>query len=286
MTAMIVTKVGFGLGNQLFQYAAGLRLAYRLNTKLKIQFEAHGREYALDPFCISGTRITSAELMDFWGMGPSRKIRRRFRQLTGKANRKTHFKQTFHDFSADVLQIAKPYVLLDGFWQSEKYFHDAAHQVRAEFSFRSALPPASIAITRQTANLQSVAVHVRRGDYVRDDSLYALPLSYYQRAVQEVNSRVIGARFFLFSDEPDWISQHLHLSGDVVLVSGRGFQDYEELQLMTSCRHFIIANSTFSWWGAWLGKHPEKIVIAPRQWFKATSPYRSDNILPSDWLAL
>ena len=142
----------------------------------------------------------------------------------------------------------------------------------------------------EIAACNAVSLHVRRGDYAADPvvtSMHGLcPLDYYDRAVEYVLGRVSDPAFFLFSDDPDWVREHLKLRGSVSVVDHNGPDSgSEDLRLMSLCRHHIIANSTFSWWGAWLDPRPDKLVIAPKRWFADESLDTSD-LLPAGWVKL
>jgi hypothetical protein len=179
---------------------------------------------------------------------------------------------------------------LDGFWQSARYFATIEPEVRARFRFALPMDARSSELAAQMAGCNSVSVHVRRGDFARDPTVqrvHGVDLSgYYPAAVAEILRRVPSPHFFVFSDEPEWAAQHLALPSEVTLVDhNRGAESCRDMQLMAACRHHIIANSTFSWWGAWLNPSPEKIVIAPRQWFRVATCDPKDLYCPG-WIVL
>lgn len=166
------------------------------------------------------------------------------------------------------------FLFLDGYWMSEAYMLEsgASDRVRADFTF----PALESAMHRQLADAMaggdSVAVHVRRGDFMERGRFVGM--DYYRRAISEMNQRLTAPRFYFFSDEPDWCRHHLSdLAVNPVFVEGsRGPQSFRDLHLMSLCRHHIIANSSFSWWGAWLAEHPEQTVIAPDSFDRCCPP--------------
>nr|BFD25167.1 MAG: hypothetical protein JST_4580 [Candidatus Parcubacteria bacterium] len=133
---------------------------------------------------------------------------------------------------------------------------------------------------------ESIFVHIRRGDYVSNSAankfLGLCPLDYYERAVKFMRGKVKNPRFFIFSDDISWVQDYLKIE-DAVYVSDGNLQDFEELALMSQCRHGVVANSSFSWWGAWLISNPTKIIIAPKQWFANDKADDSD-LIPPNWL--
>jgi hypothetical protein len=177
-------------------------------------------------------------------------------------------------------------LIMEGDWQSLRWFEDKAAIIRSDFRFKT---PMAAAVAEWAGRIQaseSVAVHVRRGDYVSNPQAAAvhgaIPASYYAAASKKLLNQGINPRFFIFSDAPDWAANHLQLPGNVSVVRfAADIPDSESLRLMTLCRHAIIANSTFSWWSAWLAEQPGQIVFAPRRWFRAREV--SDSFFPLSW---
>lgn len=291
---MIITRLKGGLGNQLFQYAAGFRLASIRNTELKLDLSEFDnpnyrtpRSYELDVFEITAESAVAEDMASIsTSAGPS--IRRwlpgRFRSHSSTAALERHFQ-----FDPEVLSLPDD-VTMDGYWQSERYFADVTDLVRREFSFKQSAAGRNAEVAAEIAECNAVSLHVRRGDYAADSVVMAThgvcPLAYYHRAVDYVVERVSAPVFFLFSDDPDWVREHLELRGSVRLADHNGPDaGSADLRLMSRCAHHIIANSTFSWWGAWLNSHPDKIVVSPKQWFADDSPDTSD-LLPTSWVKL
>ena len=181
-------------------------------------------------------------------------------------------------------------VCLEGYWQSERYFAQVADRVRHDLTLEK--PPAGrdAELLAEIAAGNAVSLHVRRGDYVTDPAASAThgvcPLDYYRRAIAFIAERVADPVFFLFSDDPEWTRANLDLGGAATLVDHNGpDRGHEDLRLMSHCDHHIIANSSFSWWGAWLDPRPQKMVVAPRQWFRDASKDTSD-LIPESWVQL
>lgn len=287
---MIITRLQGGLGNQMFQYAAGLRLATARHTQLKLDLtllDARGsrtpRTYELHRFRISAERATPEETEALLAKRPlAARISRRLDRRA--AARERHF-----HYDAAVARLPDG-TCLQGYWQSERYFGDVAARVREEFSFERAPSGRNAELAREIAGRAAVSVHVRRGDYAADATTRAFhglcPIDYYHRAAAYVSERVCNPIFVLFSDDPEWTRTHLEVGGDAIVVEHNGPHDGpEDLRLMSLCRHHVIANSTFSWWGAWLNPDPEKIVIAPERWF-ADRDHDTRDLLPDRWVRL
>lgn len=192
-------------------------------------------------------------------------------------------------FDPRVLELPDD-VCLFGYWLSERYFADIEDTIRREFRFRKPPSVANAQWLDQLGSCESVAVHVRRGDYASNPRLRSIhglcDPNYYSRAADVVRGRVQDPVFFLFSDELQWAVDNLDLGPEPVVVDeNRGKASPQDLRLMAGARHNIIANSGFSWWGAWLNPNPEKVVCAPQQWF-ADSAYDASDVIPSSWVSL
>lgn len=186
-----------------------------------------------------------------------------------------------------AIREAPAHCYLMGYWQSEKYFQGVAPTIRADFAFRSPLAGRNEALANDILGLNAVSLHVRRGDYVNDRTTAAThgvcSLDYYRKAIQYMEDRVDNPVVFVFSDDMPWVRQHLALPLPVRYVE-HNERAYDDMHLMSLCKHHVIANSSFSWWGAWLNPAPRKIVVAPRQWFAVDR--RTEDLLPASWVAL
>lgn len=282
----VVVRLKGGLGNQLFQYAAGRSLAERLQADLKVDVAAFGsgdRRYGLGHFIASPQVATPEEVRS---AGGARRIQLVLGMLhaRGPVLRERHF-----HFDRRFEQIATS-VYLDGYWQSERYFAHIAPLVRDELRVRVAPSIANAATLERIRAGTSVAVHVRRGDYVTNAKARrthgGCPPDYYTAACRFVVERTRRPSFFVFSDDPEWVRANLSFPGAVEYVDHNGPRDaHEDLRLMAACQHHVIANSTFSWWGAWLGHSKTQIVVAPQRWF-ATRTRRTADLFPTQWVLL
>jgi len=185
---------------------------------------------------------------------------------------------------------ARARTYLDGYWQSEKYFSDVADTIRREFTIRDQLDAGTRELLDRIGTAESVSVHVRRGDYVSHPrasrARSVCTPGYYLRCVAHIAERVGHPHLFVFSDDPDWVAANLRFEHPTTLVSTVPARpDYGDLRLMSACRHHIIANSSFSWWAAWLNPHRDKLVLAPRRWMN--DPRVDDrDVVPSGWTRL
>ena len=278
---MVIVYLCGGLGNQLFQYALGRHLALLNDTELFFDVRSFsinsGRVYELVRYPVTGTiapagmlaRITKPSALD--RMFHSRRI------LTVK-------ERSFR-FDAQVL-AERGNCYLHGYWQSERYFKDIRATVLNELSPR--LPALGInhSVLDEIDSSEAVAVHVRRGDYVADPKVNSVhgtcSLDYYRAAFERMNARLSSPRYFIFSDDPAWVKENLRPDNARYCEHNGPDAGFEDLRLMSHCRHHIIANSSFSWWGAWLGTHPEQRVIAPARWFAGGTEDTTD-LIPARW---
>ena len=291
---MVTVFLRGGLGNQMFQYALGLRLAKKNGTGLVLDTVHLGdrfpranftyRTFDLDIFDIVPRTTAISKLqhalpvpgvwlgLDLLSMNV-RQALGGSRVIYEKGDR----------FNADVLDERGDIVLF-GRWESERYFFDAADDVRAAFRFRRPLEGKAKEIANEVRSCESVSLHVRRGDYVNFKNVEAAmgktDTGYFERAIAHVAGRVPSPRFFVFSDDIAWCRANIRPPYQTVYLdeASAGPKAAFHLELMSLCKHHIIANSTFSWWGAWLDRNPKKIVVAPRRW--------KQDIVPAEWTML
>lgn len=295
---MVVVRLLGGLGNQMFQYAAGQAVALRHQAPLLLDltgFEQYDlRRFELHEFAISARPARDEELVPFRSTPPTRKsslslrILDRFRLFKPSSI----LREATFTYDSRIEKVTLP-VCLDGYWQSEKYFSDIAPVIRREFTLKSEVDIANLGVQRQiqAAGNRSVSLHVRRGDYVSNPhtSQYhgVCTLEYYRLAVERIARQVLHPHFFVFSDDHEWVRENLHFPDYTMTQVQVNDPDHGifDLTLMKSCAHQIIANSSFSWWGAWLNPSNEKIVIAPAQWF-ARAGNDTRDLLPASWIRL
>lgn len=298
---MIISKIIAGLGNQMFQYATGRALAIRNKSNFKLDItwyknqnpaETH-REYELNIFNIYERIASAKEILKLKGNNGSfaeRVIRNRIPAINKllPKNRNYYFENPAQKFESNVLRI-KHDAYLDGWWQSYKYFDDIKDILHKEFSFRKRLDLRNKKYLNKILNTNSIGVHVRRGDYLKKYSNYfnSCSVAYYKKAVKLVASKTVNPVIYIFfSDDAEWIKKNFKFRHKTVLIShNRGKESYKDLLLMQSCKHNIIANSSFSWWAAYLNKNPNKIVVAPKKWL-VDQKFSIDDRVPKDWIKI
>jgi hypothetical protein len=190
-------------------------------------------------------------------------------------------------FDPEVLK-AGPNTILEGYWQSPCYFKDAEAAVRNSFTFKNESSVEVDSWLKQVAASESVSIHIRRGDYVNNPDTNKIhgtcSLDYYAAAAEKIRQLKQASSFFVFSDDIEWCRANLNIGSDLRFVQHNGTA-VDDLRIMSSCRSHIIANSTFSWWGAWLNSNPLKIVIAPAKWFNEPGRNASD-LIPESWIRI
>jgi hypothetical protein len=290
---MIVVRIHGGLGNQLFQYAVGrhLSLATRQGLALDVGFANPDPlgAFGLTPFRIVG-RILPNSAHTFW-LGPVSRVVERVQRAIPSAMSMAALHRVFIQqgprFDDRLLKIRGSAYLV-GNWQSFKYFSGSGDVLARELQLGGEADGENAQILAQIRGSGSVGVHVRRGDYVRNPkiaSAYAVcDTAYYERAREIVLRRRPDARFFVFSDEIEHVSKQLgHWARTTFVGNNPPSARHEDFRLLTNCRDFIVANSSFSWWAAWLGRDSEKTVVAPAVW--ANDPeWDTDDIVPPDWI--
>jgi hypothetical protein len=282
--ALYVRLMG-GLGNQLFQYAAARSRADELGVELVLdrryaERKAQHTGLAIDHFAVRAGELSVAEGLRF------SEIKLRMARLLKKYFRPVFGAYWEHQFNFDEEVSGVPSSsMLCGFWQSERYITDP-QKIRSDLVLNTPLSPAAASVAATIGSCQSVALHVRRGDYLKDQKSmerYGLcSIDYYQAAIAYVLAQVGNATFFVFSDDPTWVKEHLSMGDRCTFVSCKEIPPQEDLLLMSLCQHQIIANSTFSWWGAWLNKNYDKIVVAPTPWFDDQTIAAQD-LIPHKW---
>ncbi len=288
----IVTRLHGGLGNQLFEYAAGYALSRRLGVPLRVDTRGIGRPadrgLQLREFNLpldEASEATIRRLTPQWGPWWKNKWILWSHRITPFRLRRWAKEESF-DFDVRVLGLRPP-VYLDGWWQSEKYFADCSDEVRKMFLKLDAPSPRVATLGAELAAAPQIAVHVRRGDYVENDDAAQFhgcaSLDYYLQAVAWMRERLPGVPFCVFSDDPAWARENLRFDGPVRWIDAAPrHTTHEDFFLMGCCTHFIIANSSFSWWQAWLRDGPGQLVVAPRRWFLGHDVKPGDRF-PGDW---
>lgn len=291
---MIIVRIMGGLGNQMFQYATGRRLAAIHGAVLKLDISDFKNytlhDYGLPAFNIKESIATQEEIRLFKEPEAS-SLKKKIKKLVGYPNKLgiSHIRESQYHFDPAILTMHDS-VYLDGYWQSEKYFSDISEIIRNEFTVTLPQTGKNLTLAQQMTSCESISLHVRRGDYVTDEKTNTIhgtcDLDYYARCIERVAQEVHRPCFFIFSDDPEWAEKNLKITHPVTFISHNGpKKNYEDLRLMSQCRHHIIANSSFSWWGAWLNKYPNKLVLSPSRWFKEEK-FNTKDLIPSTWQRL
>lgn len=292
MNDVVIRLVG-GLGNQMFQYAAAKAVALRSGAELKLDISwfatASDRQYALGPLRVS------AQILD--GTSPETSTARFFRKALNRVTSRTDerwmgrpvFREKYFHFDSAMLDVRAP-VYLDGYFQSEKYFLEYKNLIASEFTV--ATPPCALAqeMLEQMATHNAICMHVRRGDYVANATAQVFhglcTLDYYHQALRIVADGVPNPHCYVFSDDPHWVRSNFLCEFPMSIVDIHGPNEaHEDLRLMAACEHFVIANSSLSWWGAWLGGCPQKRIVAPKDWFQSSANDPKD-LIPDHWVRI
>ena len=287
---MVITRLMGGLGNQLFQYACGRQLAIKRQQPLALDLswfkKPHllhsSRKFELNNYSINA-KITSNLDSLICSLGSIVYIRNLVESLTFS-------KSLIEGVDSENLFSINDHknIILSGYWQSENYFLGIRDLLMSEISPKYKIRSEYDDMKSKIDLSESVAIHIRRGDYVSNRlsaTLHGvLPFRYYQNALNHIKLNLSHHHLFVFSDDIPWVKSHFDSRGEnYTFIEGvKDSNAIEELELMRSCKHHIIANSSYSWWGAWLGAGKDQIVVSPRRWFADVST--PNNLLPKNWI--
>lgn len=283
----VVVGLSGGLGNQMFQYATGRSLAVRLGVPLILDLSwfdgQQERQFSLSRFRIEAVMRSQCTWLPPRGRALASRLSRRWlsRIMGVPVWREPHF-----HYSTDFSALSGP-VFLEGYWQSERYFREIRSLLLQEFALREALPSACGELLKEISAYDAICVHVRRGDYLSNPVAAKVhgtcPVDYYCAGVSELCQGLERPRVFVFSDDPAWVRASLTFACPMTVVDVNSTDDaHLDLVLMAACRHFLIANSSLSWWAGWLGGDAGKKVIAPARWFLTLDKDTRD-LLPESW---
>ena len=288
---MIVVRLIGGLGNQLFQYAMGKQLAIRNGKKLYLDISGYEkdvlREYELKHFNIGAEIISSDDFKAQKADSLKEKCKSWLRDTIDfrKIPRIKWLRERQFCFDEEICnkKLDKD-IYLSGYWQCEKYFLSSEDFIRQDFSIKSPISKNSLAVANQIkASNCPVSLHVRRGDYVGGGSTGLCSLKYYEKCIEELKKEVGSFTLVIFSDDMLWVKENFCWEMPMIFVDHNGPETaYEDLFLMSQCDHNIIANSSFSWWGAWLNPNKSKLVYGPTPWF-ANSKLDTKDVMPIGW---
>ena len=285
---MIISQIIGGLGNQMFQYAAGKTLAHLNNTVLKLDVSAF-EEYTLRNFALTNfhTNVEFATKQEINDLLPAHNFEKAFQYLSPLKKRSYFREKEFH-FDEKVLRLGQN-VYLKGYFQSEKYFLPAKEIIRKDFTLKKDAVKNIEEFSSTLKASNAVSIHIRRGDFSKDSTTAGyhgiLGTEYYNAAIDLLSSKIPDPTFYLFSDDINWAKENLGIPNAIYVSNNITNSPAEDLYLMSQCKHNIIANSSFSWWGAWLNNNQDKIVIAPKNWFNE-GPKDTQDLIPEGWLKL
>ncbi|PKL86491.1 MAG: alpha-1,2-fucosyltransferase [Ignavibacteriae bacterium HGW-Ignavibacteriae-1] len=302
---MIIVKMMGGLGNQMFQWALGRTLALKNSSEFKIDvyflIERQPRKnftirtYDLDIFNLNAEFATKNEIAKYPipMFGKFGVILVHLKQMWRRrinTNGYNYLIQTRFDYDEQI-DNAPVNSYLEGYFQTERYFKPYEDIIRKDFEFRDQLSGKTFEMSQLIKEKQSVAVHIRRGDYVSNAKANkthgVLGKEYYDKAMETIASKVESPHYFIFSDDNEWCRDNFAFGENMTIIEDdiKGNKFQFSLNLMSQCKHAIIANSSFSWWGAWLSTNPDKIVIGPQNWFRNPNLNTKD-IMPESWLKI
>jgi hypothetical protein len=302
---MIIVELMGGLGNQMFEYAAARCLAEKLGQPLKIDTTTlldrtnttEGfmfRNYDLGIWNIQESFATPEEVFALTNKSEAplsfaKKLSRKASNLLkSSAPENRVYKEPYFYYDRNFYKQKAP-LYLQGYWQSEEYFKPISRIIRQEFTFKNPLSSHCESMAAQIESTESICLNVRRGDFVSSpktsELLGFVGINYLEKGVDLIADKLDNPHVYIFSDEPEWCKENLQFSYPTTLVSheyaGEKFRDY--LDLMIRCKYFVIPNSSFAWWAAWLAPHKQKIVVTPQKWF-ADPTMSSIDLIPSTWV--
>jgi hypothetical protein len=289
MSCIIVNLMG-GLGNQMSQYAFGKMIEFTTAIPVKFDmryfsFKTREHEYELDKLSIP--HIERATFFDT--IKHRSPIPNQLNYTRAYVCEKTLAYDPNIITKLQELQDTKESAYFDGYWHNERYFEPVKNILRNEFIPKSEMPDENKEIAIQINIKNSVALHVRRGNYITNPNasnfIGALDISYYKNAIEYMDEHVQNPYYFVFSNDPVWAHDNLNLGDRATFITNNANAPQEDISLMSLCDHFIIANSSFSWWGAWLSHRSDKIVLTPDPWFR-NEKANSEFEIPKRWLKI
>lgn len=286
---MINVKLMGGLGNQMFQFCAGLALAKRLNTRFTIDDtilnsninndHSVKRELDLEVFNLSQQSYYNGLISANSGF-----LTRNINRILPVRSRWYYIEKSFN-YDNNIL-LLNDNTTIEGYWQSYKYFDKIENEIKHTFSFKNKLLIDSEKLFNDIKNKVSVCINVRRADFAVNSFHGTLEMDYYFKAIDLLKSKITSdLHFFVFSDDIDWCKRNFNFAKNITIVdhTHKGYKFSNYLYLMKNCKHFIIPNSSFAWWAAWICDNEEKTVIAPKIWFKGDANNLTLDLIPSNW---
>lgn len=286
---MLIFYIGGGLANKMFQYAFSIS-AKKKNIEVKYDTHTFKTEFSHDKVDLSDIfpNVSTPEVSShgFTAIGKNSKFYRLYKRLSHR-----YIIETAYRYNDKAIDLLKDGCVVEGSWQDERYFESYKDDVRKAFEFPEFSDDKNIKIAESLKKENSVSIHIRKGDGYSSWNIFSntCPKSYYTKAIEYIKKRIKDPQFYVFSDNSEIIKEYLDMD-DYTLINwnpSTGKGNYLDMHLMSCAKHNIIANSTYSWWGAWLNANPNKIVVAPRFWFNPASNMRDINhIIPQNWIKL
>ena len=281
---MIISRINGGLGNQMFQYAIARSIAMHHSVDFKLDISSFEKNkqfgFRLNKLNAKIDIAKKEEIEKYKGSESKiSKIIRRFPLLSDVIYPKLYREKERTVYDIDVFNSSSLY--LDGYWQNEKYFNEIKNELYEEFMPKGNLDEKIIEYEREIRQCTAVSIHVRRGDYLNIPDIGVLDLNYYMSSVEYILSLFDNVKFFIFSNDISWCENNFNFIKNKVFISGLS-SEIDDLYLMSLCDHNIIANSSFSWWGGWLNKNEDKVVISPKNWMKVNP--KDHKWVPDTWL--
>ncbi|HZK70342.1 MAG TPA: alpha-1,2-fucosyltransferase [Clostridia bacterium] len=299
---MLIVNIKNGLGNQMFQYAFGRVLEWKYGVSVLYHFfgesEEHPRKTGLDVFSINEINEPKNDIVEPFKPFSVRRYRdeRRYvkyiyyklRRVLQKNRLITEQYPSQFQRCFENLDVDKMYFFL-GFWQNPLYFRGYEDEIKKIFIPRDkSVYSSDIALEITNSVFNTVGLHIRRGDYLTSGFIEPTDMDYYSKAIEHIQKTIAAPYFYIFTDEPQWVREEFKFDIPYKLVTANvGSDSYKDIILMSLCEHNIIANSSFSWWGAWLNSNQDKMVIAPKKWYASAQRDRyAAEITPKDWIRL
>lgn len=291
-----IVKFNGGLGNQMFQFAFACALADKFNVNVVFDFSyfeevkqnknVTSRAFELDAFNIEYPEASKEDLQKVKRSDFESKLKRHLAKMFPVKYGINYIREKHNCIFEQKMLNSPDYFYYEGYFQNEKYFKHIRNDLLKKFSLKIPLNEKNQKILNEINKTNSVSIHIRRGDYVTLDYVNKIhgicSPDYYKKAIEYIAKKVETPHFFLFSDDIKWVIENLKIEYPCTIIDFNQGKGIFDLELMKHCKHNIIANSSFSWWGAWLNENPYKIVIAPKNWMVK----QKSNIVSSDWIKL
>jgi hypothetical protein len=294
---MIIFGIKGGFGNQLFQFATGYYLALVNNTELKLDLaffkqDKYADAWRLNMLNVEYLEANNLEIKKIRNCTSSKGIL--FKIITklgfrSKYNKKSHIHDSFGHKPSEKILKATDNIYIDGWCVKRDYFDSIRDELLKIYTPRYKFSNVANQIQDRILKTNSVSIHIRRGDYIGNPVFNNLELDYYMDAINLLNKKIKNLTFFVFSNDIDWCKGNIHIKNIEFVENITNNSDIEDFFLMSKCKHNIIANSSFSWWAAYLNNNLNKFVIAPRKWYKDEKfqkSYMRNSFNPNEWITI